>query len=37
MAVDEKGFLFSIQIHESSHKCLYKVHHEIDLEDINVS
>ena len=37
MAVDEKGFLFSIQIHESSRKCLYKFHHEIDLEDINVS
>lgn len=36
MAVDEKGYLFSIQNHDSSRKCLYKFHHEIDLEDINV-
>ena len=36
MAVDESGFLFSIQKHGSKKKCLYKFHHEIDLEDINV-
>ena len=36
MAVDESGFLFSIQKHGSKGKCLYKFHHEIDLEDINV-
>ena len=36
MAVDESGFLFSLQNHGSSQKCLYKFHHEIDLEDINV-
>lgn len=35
MAVDESGFLFSMQNH-GSRKCLYKFHHEIDLEDINV-
>ena len=36
MAVDESGFLFSIQNHDSKGKCLYKFHHEVDLEDINV-
>ena len=37
MAVDESGFLFSVQKHGSSGRCLYKFHHDIDLEDINVS
>lgn len=36
MAVDESGFLFSIQNHHSKGKCLYKFHHAVDLEDINV-
>lgn len=36
MAVDESGFLFSIQKHGSKSKCLYKFHHAIDLEDINM-
>ena len=34
MAADDSGFLFSIQKDASGSKCLYKFHHEIDLEDI---
>ena len=37
MAVDESGFLFSVQKHGSSGRCLYKFHHDVDFEDINVS
>ena len=37
MAVDDSGFLFSVQKLGSGRKCLYKFHHEIDLEDINVA
>ena len=36
MAVDDSGFLFSVQKHGSGSKCLYKFHHEIDLEDIKM-
>ena len=36
MAVDDSGFLISVQKHGSGSKCLYKFHHEIDLEDIKV-
>ena len=36
MAVDDGGFLFSVQKHGSGSKCLYKFHHEINLEDINI-
>ncbi|XP_078353071.1 uncharacterized protein LOC144637857 [Oculina patagonica] len=36
MAVDESGFLFSVQKDGSGSKCLHKFHHEIDLEDINL-
>ena len=34
MAADDSGFLFSLQKDGSGSKCLYKFHHEIDLEDI---
>ena len=37
MAVDDSGFLFSVQKDGSGSKCLHKFHYEIDLEDINVS
>ncbi|KAJ7373049.1 hypothetical protein OS493_014195 [Desmophyllum pertusum] len=36
MAVDDSGFLFSVQKDGSGSKCLHKYDHEIDLEDINV-
>lgn len=36
MAVDDSGFLFSVQKDGSGSKCLHKFHHEIDLEDIKV-
>lgn len=36
MAVDDSGFLFSVQKDGSGSKCLHKFHYEVDLEDINV-
>ncbi|KAJ7350977.1 hypothetical protein OS493_037433 [Desmophyllum pertusum] len=36
MAVDDSGFLFSVQKDGSGSKCLHKYDHEIDLEGINV-
>ena len=36
MAVDDSGFLFSVQKDGSGSKCLHKFHHEIDLEDLDV-
>ncbi|CAB3995975.1 Hypothetical predicted protein [Paramuricea clavata] len=37
MAVDDSGFLFSVQEDASGERCLHKFQHEIALEDINVS
>ena len=36
MAVDDSGYLFSVQKDGSGRKCLHQFHHEIDLEDIEV-